>query len=194
MKQNIGAASTKDRWAHFRRDLPLVCRPERAYPACLCADFRFWGSLRSLWHRSVPYRPALAIRRNARDFFAHKSVLWCAWSSPTERTWALKLNHEAFRSCVRLYVCISLPLGPPRWTYWSVLQKFSYQGSVGYGLISMCFGIRPRRKRTMETFLEVAGRPAPEIEHRVSRSRQRRHGYARLSGKRRLRYLGHLVG
>ena len=33
---------------------------------------------------------------------------------------------------------------PPRWTYWPVLRRFGYQGSVGYGLISTSAGNRTR--------------------------------------------------
>ena len=79
------------------------------------------------------------------------------------------------------------PPDPPRCTYWSVLRKFRYQGSVGYGLISTTACIHlPRRKETIEIFLEVASRPDPGIEAVTSRSRQRQHGYARLHAKRRL--------
>ena len=58
------------------------------------------------------------------------------------------------------------------------------------------FGVHlPRRKKTIETFLEVAGRSAPGSEPVTSRSRQRRHGYVRLRAKHKLREaLGHPVG
>ena len=69
---------------------------------------------------------------------------------------------DAFKKyLVFCFLDIPPPSGLPLWTHWSVLLKFAYQGLEGYGLIptSACIHL-PRRKETLETFLEVASRPA----------------------------------
>ena len=55
------------------------------------------------------------------------------------------------------YFHIFAPSPPRRWTYWSALRGFRYQGLADYGLISISACIHsPRREESIETFLEVA--------------------------------------
>ena len=79
------------------------------------------------------------------------------------------------------FLCISLPLRPAM----DLLVCVADVWVPGIGRLwpDIYFGIHsPRRKETIETFLEVAG---PGIEPVTSRSRQRerQHGYARLHAK-----------
>ena len=60
----------------------------------------------------------------------------------------IRFRASSFPSAIpKLYFFLYFPPpGPPRWT-WSVLRKFGYQGSVGYGLISTsAFTCREERK------------------------------------------------
>ena len=58
-------------------------------------------------------------------------------------------------------------LWPPRWSHWSVLRKFGYEGSVGYGLISTSAFTREQRKPQKPFLIQ----PAPGISREIHENR-----------------------